>query len=1191
MAELGRLRYIEPTNFFNKQEGTFSDAINFPYEDYNMAIDLSIRRVNRYSCGWWTDTGDVNEITYSSKNGTISFLGGTKYNDKDSFLTSNFTDISMVTPEVNTSECLGIESINISYNSWLYPQVVVKFVDVRGATVMQPIEREYFNPNDAGVSSEIYKSLFSFPYPIFTLKIKGFYGKGVTYKLAVHKTDFEFDANTGNFNITVEFIGYMFGIYADIPMTYIAVAPYTEVGSKYWERKKEEGIFKFKDANGNNSSDMLKIPELRTKLAQIANNEESAKLSNDNAQYKEISDKKIETITNLIESFPFKEWFKPTEGEADGKLFHIIKNEEEIKQFKTELSAYTETVKTYDEVYNKNYTNNYFHEVVSFLKSENDLTTIKYESSTDSDGKLCYLPSPKGDNKDYYEEHINKYDSVKKYIDENMRKDSNKGVKNFYVCVFSTGTNNHNVKNFINILNSDLNLVKEEQTKEIENYKKQSESLIEKVLGFKPSIKNIYDLMFAHMDTFMHCFYTNTKIIKKQLDSSDIKRKKSYYEIKDGDTDTEREIVNSTGGTNNQCSYLPPYAAYYKKVSRNNVVKKELRWPKELPHGEDLEELNFVIDLLNAAELYYDDSEEVDDYMSSINSENEKKKKTTILGNFIPLNAYDFVYKDTMRNPYESVRSKINKGNSNVEGEILGIFAIRAFYYLLSNSTTPADAKAFGRLEALNLFKAVNDNYNDSFVEFIKKFAESNNQNKKDFIDIITTTAKNKYTEAWRTENTPNLNKNLFKLTGDEIDFNYHNIINTNDSYLQYEMFPLYFIDFNDLKNKYINNDFGKDFIHIGGDIDNSPGHFYLIEDRDYILSIYNTIEMEVKNARNAIEDYGDRKDDEYGKLKNTNRTLKNYFNNIEDEFNDNVRIYKNGVVLNEKGKEISKNKVNKLISKGTIEEQQQHYIQCPTSGQGKSVFEEELYLAQDDILMRACLFLQSIPLKKDTDYVDKNGLSLKVNLLKEGSYYWWSYNYDKNPIKSDNLNVKIPSSVQCFRDTNGDFRIIHENEDAEYRIYGTPESSHDNYSRYICLLNYFEKWAKSTDEKYGFAANEERLRNRNLYKTNNPYELNIEDFLIKENGSAEAIELRKLQSFLRDLFFGVCTTINMYNGIAYYLNEIDGVTDKSSEKCPVKSMENAFKGFMQELSLIYKKTKKDLEEYFRQDALEGYYE
>ena len=158
----GRLRYVEPTNLYNKI-GDLSDSIDFPYEDYCMSVDLSVRIADRYSCGWGEFSGENKEINYSSKNGTISFLKGSQIpnSGEDTFLTTNFTDISMTSPSTNTSECLGIESISITYGQWMFPQVVIKFIDVRGASVMMPSENNYYNETDRGNSDSLYKSLFT----------------------------------------------------------------------------------------------------------------------------------------------------------------------------------------------------------------------------------------------------------------------------------------------------------------------------------------------------------------------------------------------------------------------------------------------------------------------------------------------------------------------------------------------------------------------------------------------------------------------------------------------------------------------------------------------------------------------------------------------------------------------------------------------------------------------------------------------------------------------------------------------------------------------------------------------------------------------------------------------------------------------------------------------------------------------
>ena len=86
----GRIRYVEPTNLFNKAysdgtpiNGTYSDAINFPYENYSMAVDLSIKLTNRYSCGYGEVTNKYAAVGYPTSNGTLSFFGGTKWVDVD----------------------------------------------------------------------------------------------------------------------------------------------------------------------------------------------------------------------------------------------------------------------------------------------------------------------------------------------------------------------------------------------------------------------------------------------------------------------------------------------------------------------------------------------------------------------------------------------------------------------------------------------------------------------------------------------------------------------------------------------------------------------------------------------------------------------------------------------------------------------------------------------------------------------------------------------------------------------------------------------------------------------------------------------------------------------------------------------------------------------------------------------------
>ena len=62
------------------------------------------------------------------------------------------------------NETFGITDISIKLNASFEPQVFINFVDIRGATLMEP-----------GLNSP-YAAFFHMPSPLFTLTVKGFYG-------------------------------------------------------------------------------------------------------------------------------------------------------------------------------------------------------------------------------------------------------------------------------------------------------------------------------------------------------------------------------------------------------------------------------------------------------------------------------------------------------------------------------------------------------------------------------------------------------------------------------------------------------------------------------------------------------------------------------------------------------------------------------------------------------------------------------------------------------------------------------------------------------------------------------------------------------------------------------------------------------------------------------------------------------
>ena len=110
--------------------------------------------------------------------------------------------------------------------------VKIKFFDVRGSTLksyeLDRGRRDTNNPLSA---------FFTYPYPVFKLTIKGYYGNPVSYCLHLQRSNYTFDSSNGGYEIEADFVGYTFGFLADIPVKYLYSLPNTAIGKKKLEER------------------------------------------------------------------------------------------------------------------------------------------------------------------------------------------------------------------------------------------------------------------------------------------------------------------------------------------------------------------------------------------------------------------------------------------------------------------------------------------------------------------------------------------------------------------------------------------------------------------------------------------------------------------------------------------------------------------------------------------------------------------------------------------------------------------------------------------------------------------------------------------------------------------------------------------------------------------------------------------
>jgi hypothetical protein len=202
-----------------------------PNENLTISVDLKTTRKGRSVISIpATGVGKITNNNNDKSSTTIGFIDGTPIGKGKRALTTNYTEANsdLSVDGENDLESLGIESINIEFDTAYTPMIKIKFIDIRGQAVFQQ-----------GVNSK-YKMFFELPYPIFDLTVKGFFGKPVKYCLHLIKWNSAFNSSTGNFEIDAEFIGYTYALLTDLLMGLIRAVVYTPEGKPIFDEFKEE---------------------------------------------------------------------------------------------------------------------------------------------------------------------------------------------------------------------------------------------------------------------------------------------------------------------------------------------------------------------------------------------------------------------------------------------------------------------------------------------------------------------------------------------------------------------------------------------------------------------------------------------------------------------------------------------------------------------------------------------------------------------------------------------------------------------------------------------------------------------------------------------------------------------------------------------------------------------------------------
>jgi len=224
--ESSNIVLIDP-NSVRDSNGVKKDRV-IKQENLIMYANLEAKAVPRTKLAVGQDVeSGVNNTTVAS----INFL---KPNNKDTFDTSYTDEITgagsaqgrginqikfnngqnpQQTNFVDT-QILGIRDINVDIKFNGVPTVTMTLVDVQGRSLFQ-----------TGGNSP-YSVFLYYPYPLFQLTLKGFYGKSIKYELMLRDFQASFEASTGNYIVNLKFIARTSAMLDDIRLGYLFALPH-----------------------------------------------------------------------------------------------------------------------------------------------------------------------------------------------------------------------------------------------------------------------------------------------------------------------------------------------------------------------------------------------------------------------------------------------------------------------------------------------------------------------------------------------------------------------------------------------------------------------------------------------------------------------------------------------------------------------------------------------------------------------------------------------------------------------------------------------------------------------------------------------------------------------------------------------------------------------------------------------------
>lgn len=804
MASYDKVVYVEPNamnDFTTYQTSNNREAYkSIPNEDLSIIVELEVEIKSRTAIYGQGNDGNTISLTWqSSANGTkVSFSEGSKiYTNKEKneyikALTTNYTDCNLFgIMETGTAEMFGIKSVDISYTNFMVPQVTIQFIDVRGVSLFAQEEMRHDaekNNIQASINENIegsfFKSFFTFPYPKFTLRVKGFYGDIASYELTCSDFRAAFESTTGNFNVTAKFVGYAFSFLTDVMVNCLTAAPYSEYfGKKYWDENVKNGRFTLEAQNSVSGVAMTTLVELCTKYkeirkeaAEIVQEKGIAEVVKENGgsedDIKSVSDYQI---NNLCEEYDwFISQFEELKKEINSTSLNSKCGNRAIQPDNTNSFAFIiDDDDSSDE--NDNYS--------TWIEKLEDLSTKFNEFNNNlrdavkSDETFVDESAKSGILSHYYSlEHNVDYDDITddgKVDREIIREDvlawaiddeASKKIKEsedttygelWYDGMFSDSSDIYWYQDWgLGAILETIRDDKYKSEKESDQLKRKAEEIVAArvfldKLGFTPSVENITKIIMAHCETFIHMVSQCSRNIENmgtQRSASNLGIPFKQY----------NDIGAQTGVDAN--TIIAPFPKVITKLKENGITKDEETWIGSVNgiNTDYFEEIKLVNGILNG----------VEETISGFNSMSDVtfNSKEKMGGNTITnaLTYFDLFLKDD-----ECPFGKIGEVNISDANEVFARLCVRAFSIFATQKDTSLDASYYGLADAENFIHYFGK---DELTEKIGSIVSNESLTVDKIISYLSSDGSGEKIDSSKSGNPwPNIFKSLIEVSGSNV--------------------------------------------------------------------------------------------------------------------------------------------------------------------------------------------------------------------------------------------------------------------------------------------------------------------------------------------------------------------------------------------------------------------------------------